>query len=86
MTSLERVERELARYEHPLFDWSASAVVEGVEVTITLKADNIAEPYRFLIPHRELAEQGFAWAFQRQFYNYLHDYIVEMFVRTPQIR
>jgi hypothetical protein len=83
---LEKVERELDRYEHPLFNWSAREVDEGVEVLVALKIEEIAEPYTFLITNRELAEQGFPWSFQRQFFNYLHDYIVEMFIRTPQIR
>ena len=85
MTDLEKVEQELSRYEHPLFDWSAYEVIEGIEVQVRLKSEGIAEPYRFLITPRELKDQGFPWAFQRQFFNYLHDYIVEMFVRTPQI-
>lgn len=85
MTALERVLQELSRYEHPLFDWTAYEVDQGVEVAVRLKQEDIAEPYRFVITHRELNEQGFPWAFQRQFFNYLHDYIVEMFVRTPQI-
>ncbi|MEW6731986.1 MAG: hypothetical protein AB1489_11730 [Acidobacteriota bacterium] len=85
MTELEKVEQELARYEHPLFEWSAEEVQGGVEVSVRLKFEGIADPYRFLISKRELNDQGFPWAFQRQFFNYLHDYIVEMFIRTPQI-
>ena len=85
MTDLEKVEHELARYEHPLFDWSAQEVKEGIEVIVRLKFEGIAEPYHFLITPRELKDQGFPWSFQRQFFNYLHDYIVEMFERTPQI-
>jgi hypothetical protein len=43
------------------------------------------DPYRFLITPRELKAQAFVWDFQRQLYNYLHDYLVEMFTKSPQI-
>ncbi|MCI0487490.1 MAG: hypothetical protein L0229_12925 [Blastocatellia bacterium] len=84
---LEKVERELARYEHPLFDWQAYTAEPGIEVCVFLKYSGIHDdPYRFQITPRELEAQAFEWDFQRQLYNYLHDYLVEMFTRSPHIR
>jgi len=84
---LEQVERELSRYEHPLFNFSAQLVEQGIAVKITLKPEGIYDnPYYFLLIERDLKGKGFPWAFQRQLYDCLHDYIAEMFTRTPQIR
>jgi hypothetical protein len=83
---LAMVERELARYEHPLFEWEAQPVAQGIQVIVKLKFAGIHDdPYRFLITPRELNAQAFVWDFQRQLYNYLHDYLVEMFTKSPQI-
>jgi hypothetical protein len=35
---------------------------------------------------RDLDNPQFEWSFQRQLYDALHDYFVEMFIRTPQDR
>lgn len=84
---LEKVIQELERYEHPLFTWSAAPSPRGVEVTVQLKEPGIHdEPYRFSLIAREIDAPAFQWDFQRQLYNYLHDYLVEMFTRSPQIR
>ena len=82
---LERVRRQLARYGHPLLDFGARTAGEGVEVEVLLKhpVDGIA-PYRFLMHQRELDHAQFPWAFQRQLYDCLHDYLIEMFTRNPQ--
>ncbi|HET8671623.1 MAG TPA: hypothetical protein VFM05_13665 [Candidatus Saccharimonadales bacterium] len=83
---LVMVERELSRYEHPLFEWEAVPVDQGIQVIVRLKFAGIHDdPYRFLITPRELNARAFQWDFQRQLYNYLHDYLVEMFTRSPQI-
>jgi hypothetical protein len=83
---LAKVESELARYEHPLFIWEARALETGVEVTVRLKHPGIHDdPYKFHLKPRELEARAFPWDFQRQLYNYLHDYLVEMFTRSPQI-
>ena len=83
---LEKVERELARYEHPLFCWEAGQMPEGVEITIRLKIEGIYEdPYLLRLTPREIEARGFQWEFQRQLYNCLHDYLVEMFTRSPHI-
>jgi len=84
---LLKVQRELDRYEHPIFQWTASPADRGIEVTVTLKYQGIHDdPYRFYLTPRELEARAFEWDFQRQLYNYLHDYLVEMFTRSPQIR
>jgi hypothetical protein len=84
---LQQVLQELARYEHPIFDWTAESSERGVLVTVVLKDPSIYEaPYKFYLTVRELEANAFAWDFQRQLYNYLHDYLIEMFSRSPQIR
>jgi len=40
--------------------------------------------YLFEMHPRDLDHPQFEWTFQRQLYDCLHDYLVEMFVRTPQ--
>jgi hypothetical protein len=81
----ERVQREIVRYEHPLFDFAARPAAEGVEVEIIYKAAN-AEVHRyvFLLRPREIESAQFPWTFQSQLYNCLHDYVIEMFTRNPQ--
>lgn len=83
---LAKVETELSRYSHPLFDWEARQVSDGVEVIIRLKMRGVyEEPYRLSLKPREIDDRGFKWEFQRQLYNCLHDYLVEMFTRSPHI-
>jgi hypothetical protein len=83
---LAKVEKELERYEHPLFKWSAYAAENGVDVFVTLKQEGLHDDaYKFHLKPRELEARAFAWDFQRQLYNYLHDYLIEMFTRSPQI-
>jgi len=83
---LERVTRELSRYEHPLFEWAARPSPTGVEVVVSVK-DRAAciDDYKFQLTPREIEARAFQWDFQRMLYNYLHDYLVEMFTRSPQI-
>lgn len=87
MDQAEKVRAELGRYEHPLFDFRVEAAAGGVAVTVSLKPEVgvVAHDYRFRVADRELASPHFAWDFQRQLFNYLHDYLVEMFTRTPQM-
>ena len=83
---LEKVRKELSRYAHPLFDWEARRRTPGVEVIVTLKIRSVYdEPYRLHLKPREIEARGFEWDFQRQLYNCLHDYLVEMFTRSPHI-
>ncbi len=83
---LERVTQQLSRYSHPLFEWNACSSSLGVEVAIKLKVGGVYdETYRLLLRPREIEARGFEWEFQRQLYNCLHDYLVEMFTRSPHI-
>lgn|SRR5215813_12865486 len=83
---LQRVVKELGRYEHPLFKWEACSVPSGIQVTVSLKQEvSDVGTYRFVLKPRELEARAFQWDFQRMLYNYLHDYLVEMFTRSPQI-
>ena len=85
--NLEKVRAELARYEHPLFSFGAREAGEAVEVLIEFRA---AEPavhtYIYLLHSRDIENAQFPWTFQRQLYDCLHDYVVEMFTRNPQCR
>jgi len=70
-----------------LLNFSARAKGEGVEVLIDLKHSNVpVHTYEFQLHPRDLDDPQFEWAFQRQLYDALHDYFVEMFIRTPQDR
>jgi len=75
---LDRVMAQLRLYEHPLLTFSARAKGEGVEV--------VMHTYYFDLHPRDLDDPQFEWSFQRQLYDALHDYFVEMFIRTPQDR
>jgi len=84
---LERVLAQLKLYQHPLLDFSARAKGEGVEVVIDFKKPAVpVHTYYFELHPRDLDHPQFEWEFQRQLYDCLHDYMVEMFVRTPQDR
>ena len=83
---LRKVEKELSRYAHPLFEWEACEASPGVDVIIRLKVTGLYDvPYRLCLKPREIEAQGFEWDFQRQLFNCLHDYLVEMFTRSPHI-
>ena len=83
--ALRKVWRELARYEHPLFAWSAARADNAVEISIRFRppAETVHD-YLFQFQPREIANPQFPWLFQKQLYDCLHDYLVEMFVRNPQ--
>ena len=82
---LEKVKNELGRYEHPLFDFDARAVSGGIQVEIRFKPQGVeVHTYYFMLQPREIEHSQFPWSFQRQLYDCLHDYVVEMFVRNPQ--
>lgn len=84
---LERVLRQLRLYEHPLLAFDARAKGDAVEVSIRFK-DNAVQvhTYYFELHPRDLESSQFEWNFQRQLYDCLHDYFIEMFTRTPQSR
>jgi hypothetical protein len=84
---LERVLGQLRLYEHPLLNFSARAKGDGVEVIIQFKDESVpVHTYYFDMHPRDLDDPQFEWSFQRQLYDALHDYFVEMFIRTPQDR
>jgi hypothetical protein len=84
---LARVLAQLELYEHPLLNFSARAKGEGVEVIIQFKDERVpVHTYYFDLHPRDLDDPQFEWTFQRQLYDALHDYFVEMFIRTPQDR
>jgi hypothetical protein len=84
---LERVLHQLALYEHPLLDFSARAKGPAVEVIIQFKDRSIpVHTYYFELHPRDLDHPQFEWTFQRQLFDCLHDYLIEMFTRTPQNR
>lgn len=83
---LRKVNEQLSRYAHPLFEWEARDLSSGVEIAIRLKIKGVYDdPYRLHLKPREIESRGFQWDFQRQLYNCLHDYLVEMFTRSPHI-
>ncbi|MBV9573477.1 MAG: hypothetical protein JOY93_05445 [Acidobacteriales bacterium] len=84
---LNRVLDQLRLYEHPLLDFSAHAKGDGVEVVIQFKDRSApVHTYYFDLHPRDLDHPQFEWSFQRQLFDSLHDYLIEMFVRTPQSR
>jgi len=84
---LARVHHQLRLYEHPLVEFDARAKGEAVEFIIRPKfADPQVHTYYVELHPRDLDDPQFEWAFQRQLFDCLHDYLVEMFIRTPQHR
>lgn len=82
---VEKVRAELVRYEHPLFAFEAVPAEDGVELRIRLtSAGPEVHAYACLLRPREIEHPQFAWMFQRQLYDCLHDYVIEMFTRNPQ--
>ncbi len=82
---VEKVRQELARYHHPLFAFDAHPAAEGVAVDIRFKPPGVeVHTYQFLLRPREIEHAQFPWTFQKQLYDCLHDYIIEMFTSNPQ--
>ncbi len=82
---LDRVLTQLRLYEHPLLEFSAREKGEAVEVVINFKRPPVpVHTYLFEMHPRDLDHPQFEWTFQRQLYDCLHDYLIEMFIRTPQ--
>ena len=86
-TRLDRVLEQLRLYEHPLMNFDARPKGDGVEVSIQLMHCTVpVHTYVYEMHPRDLDHPQFEWQFQRQLYDALHDYMVEMFIRTPQDR
>jgi hypothetical protein len=84
----ERVEAELARYEHPLLRFGTRMTGDGrLQLTIDFIEPRVpVHQYVADLHPRDLNTPQLAWTLQRILYDCLHDYLVEMFVRTPQSR
>ena len=82
---LERVQQLLREYEHPLLAFDAREKGDSVEVIIRFKNSPVpVHTYYFDLHPRDLEHPQFPWTFQRQLYDCMHDYFVEMFTHTPQ--
>jgi len=85
--ALAKVRAELARYEHALVDFSAREKNGSVELVIALKDNRLGlHTYYAPLHPRDIDHPQFSWTLQRYLYDCLHDYLVEMFLRTPQSR
>lgn len=88
MTDLEKVRSELERYKHILFSFAAEEVDPGeiyLVISLTTPIPS-AHTYRAPVHPRDVAHPQFPWTFQRYLYDCMHDYLVELFERTPQQR
>ena len=87
MSHLEKVESELRRYEHALLDFSAREHNGSIELVIELKNRGLGlHTYYAPLHERDIDHPQFAWTLQRYLYDCMHDYLIEMFIRTPQTR
>ena len=84
MSSLERVREELAKYEHPFFEFEAREKGDSVEMVIRSKLPDVHSPeYKITLNDRDLQSSQFRWTFQKLLYDCLTDYIVELFTKSP---
>ena len=84
MSTLERVREELAKYEHPFFEFEAREKGEAVEMVMRSKISDVLSPeYRITLAERDVLSTQFPWTFQKLLYDCLTDYIVELFTRSP---
>jgi len=84
-TLLQKVLDHLQFYDHPLLAFSARESAGAIEILIDLKHSSFpVHTYVLPIHPRDLDHPQFAWHLQRQLYDGLHDYFIEMFTRTPQ--
>ena len=82
-----KVRAHLELYDHPLLTFSAQETNGAIEISINLKNSSVpVHTYHFPIHPRDLESPQFTWNLQRQLYDALHDYFIEMFTRTPQDR
>jgi hypothetical protein len=85
--SLKKVRDHLQLYDHPLLAFSARENEGLIEILIDLKNSTVlVHTYVLKIHPRDLDHSQFTWHLQRQLYDGLHDYFIEMFTRTPQDR
>lgn len=82
---MEKVQRELQRYQHALMDFSAREHNGQVELVIELKDRGLGlHTYYAPVHARDIEHPQFSWTLQRYLYDCLHDYLIEMFTLTPQ--
>ena len=84
---LAGVRELLKQYEHPLMDFSA--VEHGDGIRIVIQAKNITVPvhtYTIDLHPRDLESSQLQWTLERQIYDGLHDYIIEMFTHAAHTR
>jgi hypothetical protein len=82
---VQKVHAELVRYEHPLFGFDARPSGDGVELEIRYRFGEVPVHIYLLQLHpREIDNSQFPWMFQKQLYDGLHDYVIEMFTSNPQ--
>ncbi len=87
MTPLEKVSAELGRYDHALLNFSAREHNGGVELVIELKDPGPGmHTYYAPVHERDIEHPQFPWTLQRYLYDCMHDYLIEMFLLTPQSR
>ena len=87
LETLAKVEAQLRRYEHALVDFSARERDGAIELVIELKNLELGlHTYYAPLHPRDIEHPQFPWTLQRYIYDCLHDYLVEMFIRTPQTR
>lgn len=87
MTALEKVESEIRRYDHALLRFGVREREGALDLVISLKEPR-PEVHTYYAPlhARDIEHPQFPWTFQRYLYDCMHDYLVEMFLRTPQSR
>ena len=84
MKSIERAREELAKYEHPFFEFEAREAGDSVELIIRAKMPNVLSPeYKIALAERDLQSGQFPWTFQKLLYDCLTDYIAELFTKSP---
>jgi hypothetical protein len=87
MSTLERVREELAKYEHPFFEFEAREKGEAVEMVMRSKISDVLSPeYRITLAERDVLSTQFPWTFQKLLYDCLTDYVVELFTKCPMTR
>lgn len=84
---VEKVKKELGRYEQPLFRFSTEARGSSVLLAINLREGlGVEHRHEITLHEREIENPQFPWTFQKLLYDCLHEFIVEMFERNPQMR
>ncbi len=84
-SGIERVQKHLRLYEHPLVEFGAREKGESIEVSISPRfTQPPVHVYYFDVHPRDLDDPQFEWMLQRHIFDGLQDYMIEMFVRTPQ--